>query len=252
MSNDTKIDLAVIQARYEAAKTMPPGITAAKRVHIQKSDHIDNWWVGFGKDEICQIEGTPNHWRWAAMLILGLADRKDAPYTEDKPTPEVVPALLEQLAQAAKREATAKGLLERLRGALEGDHHFQGERYFKEGVCLVCPDEQAHQQPAPATDALLTDAEIQAVPREWEGGYVWNPRDVADAQHAKTAAHYEAKVRELEQSNRDLADVLQDLCDVQNGPPLPKYEAAWSDTMELAERLLEARAHLAKESHDAK
>lgn len=165
MSNDTKIDLAVIQARYEAAKTMPPGITAAKRVHIQKSDHIDNWWVGFGKDEICQIEGTPNHWRWAAMLILGLADRKDAPYTEDKPTPEVVPALLEQLAQAAKREAT---------------------------------------------------------------------------------------VRELEQSNRDLADVLQDLCDVQNGPPLPKYEAAWSDTMELAERLLEARAHLAKESHDAK
>lgn len=135
MSNDTKIDLAVIQARYEAAKTMPPGITAAKRVHIQKSDHIDNWWVGFGKDEICQIEGTPNHWRWAAMLILGLADRKDAPYTEDKPTPEVVPALLEQLAQAAKREATAKGLLDSL--CVTWEYHLTAKHGSQDG-CNLC------------------------------------------------------------------------------------------------------------------
>jgi len=34
-------------------------------------------------------------------------------------------------------------------------------------------------------------------------------------------------------------DVLRALADVQNGPPLPKYEADWSDAMDRAYALLD-------------
>lgn len=67
---------------------MRGGITAAKRVHVV-GPHSDDWdwWVGHGKDESCQIEGTPCHWFWLAYLLIGLADHKDRPYSEDKPLP---------------------------------------------------------------------------------------------------------------------------------------------------------------------
>lgn len=66
---------------------MPERIRAAKRVHVDKSDWMSGWWVGYGKDDSCQIEGTANHWNWLALIILGLADPNDAPYDEDKPLP---------------------------------------------------------------------------------------------------------------------------------------------------------------------
>ena len=90
----TAENVGQIAERYEAARVMPHYITAAKRVHIGKSDWMEDWWVGWGKDDSCQIEGTPNHWRWLAMLILGLGEPNEAPYSEDKPTPEIVPQLL--------------------------------------------------------------------------------------------------------------------------------------------------------------
>ena len=66
---------------------MPERIRAAKRVHVEASDGLSDWWVGYGKDHSCQIEGTANHWNWLALIILGLADPADAPYDEDKPLP---------------------------------------------------------------------------------------------------------------------------------------------------------------------
>ena len=92
---------------------MPEGITAAKRIHVVKSDVLENWWVGFGKDESCQIEGTQNHWRWLALIILGLVDAKDAPYTKDiELDPDPLLALLDRLADAEVR-ATAAEVFER-------------------------------------------------------------------------------------------------------------------------------------------
>lgn len=85
---------------------MPGRIRAAKRVHVAKSDWMSGWYVGYGKDESCQIEGTANHWNWLALIILGLADPKDAPYDEDKPLP-VTPAEIRLALEAmpAAREA---------------------------------------------------------------------------------------------------------------------------------------------------
>jgi len=86
-----------IRERYIKAKEqMPEHINAAKRVHLQRTDY-DWWWTGYGKDESCQIEGTANHWRWLAMIILGLVDPIEHPYSEDKETPEVVLNLLDEL-----------------------------------------------------------------------------------------------------------------------------------------------------------
>jgi hypothetical protein len=103
----TPAELAELERRYQAALAMPESIRAAKRVHVQKSEWLDDWWVGYGKDDSCQIEGTPNHWRWLAMIILGLVDEKDSPYSEDKPTPEILPALI---AAARERDTLAEQL----------------------------------------------------------------------------------------------------------------------------------------------
>jgi hypothetical protein len=88
---------------------MGGGITAAKRVHVV-GPHSDDWdwWVGHGKDESCQIEGTPCHWFWLAYLLIGLADHKDRPYSEDKPLPfskDRVVACVNALAGIADPEA---------------------------------------------------------------------------------------------------------------------------------------------------
>ena len=40
-------------------------ITAAKRVHLEPSDWLEDWWVGYGKDESCQFEG-----RWLDIAIF--------------------------------------------------------------------------------------------------------------------------------------------------------------------------------------
>jgi len=108
------LDLGPIKERWNAAKNRAAkdtNIRASKRVNIGGAEaFIDNWIVGWGKDDGCQIEGTPNHWRWLAMILLGLADANDAPYTEDKPTPEIIPALVAEVealraALGAEREA---------------------------------------------------------------------------------------------------------------------------------------------------
>lgn len=40
-------------------------ISGAKRCNIAKSDYIDDWFVGTGKDESCYLEGT-----WWDMICL--------------------------------------------------------------------------------------------------------------------------------------------------------------------------------------
>lgn len=40
-------------------------ITGAKRAHLQPSEFMTDWWVGFGKDESCQFEGT-----WLDMVVV--------------------------------------------------------------------------------------------------------------------------------------------------------------------------------------
>lgn len=47
------------------------------------------------------------------------------------------------------------------------------------------------------------------------------------------------KCRSSQQREARLRDALQALCDVQNGPPLFKYEDAWNTAMALARTLLE-------------
>lgn len=104
------LDLDSIKASYaRAQEQMPTYIGAAKRIHVEHG-FMDDWWVGYGKDSSCQIEGTPNHWRWLAMILLGLTDHREAPYDEDKPTPEVVPELITEV--------------ERLRGVLYQIAHY--------------------------------------------------------------------------------------------------------------------------------
>ena len=117
----TTENVGQIAERYEAARVMPHYITAAKRVHIGKSDWMEDWWVGWGKDDSCQIEGTPNHWRWLAMLILGLGEPNEAPYSEDKPTPEIVPQLL----------ATIKADRETIRELTEQRDAFQAQAEYE-------------------------------------------------------------------------------------------------------------------------
>ncbi|MBA9071865.1 hypothetical protein FHR71_005658 [Methylobacterium sp. RAS18] len=102
---------------------MPGRIRAAKRLNVVKSDWMSGWYVGHGKDESCQVEGTANHWNWLALIILGLADPKDAPYDEDKPLPvtpaeirialDVIPAAREALKTvlASLRDPDADNLL---------------------------------------------------------------------------------------------------------------------------------------------
>lgn len=58
------------------------------------------------------------------------------------------------------------------------------------------------------------------------GKYI-HPFDVSDIMDAY-AGHY----------CRPFVQALSDLCDVQNGPPLAKYEKDWKDVMERAKKLI--------------
>lgn len=105
----TTEELAKIRADYEAAREMRE-FSAAKRINFEDYGEgltADRWFVVKGKDTSCFGEGTPNHWRWAAMILLGLASPDDAPHAEEKPTPEIVPMLLDEIerlrADAARR-----------------------------------------------------------------------------------------------------------------------------------------------------
>lgn len=105
-------ELADLKAGFDlAAAVMPEYLSAAKRVHVSKSEWLLDWWVGYGKDESCQIEGTSNHWRWLAHLLLGLASERDAPYSEDKPLDEPVSRLFATIdAQATEIARQAREL----------------------------------------------------------------------------------------------------------------------------------------------
>lgn len=56
-----------------------------------------------------------------------------------------------------------------------------------------------------------------------------------------TNVDFIARLEAAESRNAELADVLQSLVDLQNGCPLPKYEADWNRTMERAKVLLAAK-----------
>jgi hypothetical protein len=91
----TDEELKQIEAGVEAARTSQSEyIVAAKRVHVIKSDWLDDWYWGFGKDESCSIEGPANHWRWLALILLGLVKPEDAPFDEQKEAPEPILGLL--------------------------------------------------------------------------------------------------------------------------------------------------------------
>ena len=45
--------------------------------------------------------------------------------------------------------------------------------------------------------ARLTADEIKSIPRTWDGGYHWNPRDVADAAGTKAETYWRERVQEL-------------------------------------------------------
>lgn len=40
-------------------------VSGAKRANIEKSDFLDGWFVGYGKDDACQFEGT-----WYDMICF--------------------------------------------------------------------------------------------------------------------------------------------------------------------------------------
>ena len=106
-------ELAELKAGFGlAAALMPEYIGAAKRINVAKSDWMSGWWVGYGKDDSCQIEGTPNHWRWLAHLLLGLAANRDAPYSEDKPLDEPIARLFATISALTTENATLKAALE--------------------------------------------------------------------------------------------------------------------------------------------
>lgn len=48
----------------------PEYLRGAKRVNLVKSEWLNGWWVGHGKDEGCQIEGEWLDWVCLAAKIL--------------------------------------------------------------------------------------------------------------------------------------------------------------------------------------
>ena len=89
---------------------MPNAIAATKRIHVERSDAMDSWWFGYGKDQGCCIEGTPCHWYWLAYILLGLAKESDAPYTEDAPLPYSPKKIAACLATVPKLVQTCRAL----------------------------------------------------------------------------------------------------------------------------------------------
>ena len=95
---------------------MPNAIAATKRIHVERSDAMDSWWFGYGKDQGCCIEGTPCHWYWLAYILLGLAKESDAPYTEDAPLPYSPKKIAACLATVPKLVQTCRALAAALDG----------------------------------------------------------------------------------------------------------------------------------------
>ena len=96
---------------------MPDEISAAKRIHVVRLTPNDDWFVGYGKSQECQIEGTANHWHWLALIILGLVDQNQRPYSEDKPLPVSLPAL-RQHAETLRLLEEVSSILMRVRPLL--------------------------------------------------------------------------------------------------------------------------------------
>ena len=44
--------------KIKVSEWLSKGISGAKRANIMYSEMLDDWFVGFGKDESCQFEGT--------------------------------------------------------------------------------------------------------------------------------------------------------------------------------------------------
>lgn len=45
-------------------------LSGGKRTNIRPSEWLDDWWVGYGKDESCQFEGPWEHMAVLAARIL--------------------------------------------------------------------------------------------------------------------------------------------------------------------------------------
>lgn len=48
----------------------PQHLSGGKRCNMETSNWLDDWWVGYGKDDGCQIEGPWHHWANLAAQIL--------------------------------------------------------------------------------------------------------------------------------------------------------------------------------------
>ena len=93
---------------------MPQRLQAAKRTNIYRSEDLDNWWMGHGKDESCFIEGTANHWFWLAFTLIGLTKADECPYSEDAPLPYSKDYVCDAVKNAAAKDAE----IERLKAEL--------------------------------------------------------------------------------------------------------------------------------------
>ena len=99
--------LKALAERWEAMKAPPEKmpLKAAKRLGIQEGG-MDDWFIPWSPRNSNDFgEGSWNHWRWLAAIILGLVDSKDRPYDEDKELPF---DLLDLIARLEAAEAARK------------------------------------------------------------------------------------------------------------------------------------------------
>ena len=89
---------------------MPQRLQAAKRTNIYRSEDLDNWWMGHGKDESCFIEGTANHWFWLAFTLIGLTKADECPYSEDAPLPYSKDYVCDAVKNAAAKDVEIERL----------------------------------------------------------------------------------------------------------------------------------------------
>ena len=107
----TDEELATILARVQSRRErFPTQLRGSKRTNLATSEWLDNWWVGYGKDESCSLEGTPVHMRWLALAILGLVE--NGPYSSDDDAPtlieEIITELQERRVVAGESEAVVQ------------------------------------------------------------------------------------------------------------------------------------------------
>lgn len=109
-----------------------------------------------------------------------------------------------------------------------------------DGTCMVCRAEQAEAR-VQALEARLEidhayDQDMQRIeiPVEQRDKF---PDGIAcrDA----TIQLQDERVKELEQEHARLKDLLRELADLQNGPPLEKYARSWQACMDRVYRALE-------------